>query len=139
MEIEWAYQNGFDFYDLGYTVGLPDNGVLQWKRSFRGRLDLFGNLSYFYLKPPNKDRSVFFWEVPVFSLEGKSITLHLGLPDNKTLEDFMFRLKTLNYGGVSKVYVYTKQLQIYNLGAGIAKLYRHCDSVPEVKVVYKHA
>jgi hypothetical protein len=36
LALEWALENGFDYYNIGISLGRPDSGLLQWKRRRKG-------------------------------------------------------------------------------------------------------
>jgi len=60
LEIEQAFQQGYDFYEYGVSLARPEDGVMQWKRKLRGQLDTMGNYNYFYVAPPKHLVSAFF-------------------------------------------------------------------------------
>ena len=42
MALEWALEQGFDYYDIGLCLARPDDGLLKWKRRRGGGHRLFG-------------------------------------------------------------------------------------------------
>jgi len=125
LELEWASQRGYDFYDVDLSVAHPENKVLQWKRRLRGELDLAGNYSCFYLRPPDVGVSAFFWDTPVFGLEHGKVVLHLGLPTGKSDIDFAKRFREMGFGGLAKVYLHCETTPSEQAIASLMNLYRH--------------
>ena len=87
MALEWAIENGFDYYDIGTCLARPDDGLLEWKRRRGGDVDTLGNNGYLFVRLPKVGIAQFLWETPLFAVEGKELTLHLGLPDGPSDEE----------------------------------------------------
>lgn len=114
LQVEWALKNGYDYYDMGHNSADTERGVVHFKRTFGAELSVRGNHNYIFLRLPKAIAAKFYWEKPVFAVEGKSIVLHLGSPDKISADELANRYKLLNYNGLSKIYL-------------------HCDSVPSSK------
>ena len=106
MALEWAIDNGFDYYDIGLCVARPDDGLLKWKRRRGGDIDSLGNHAYMFVRLPKTGRARFLWDTPLFAVEGKEITLHLGLPDGPSDEEVASRYHEMVFGGLHKIYLY---------------------------------
>lgn len=135
LEIEWVGQRGFDFYDIGISLARPNDGVIQWKRAYRGNLDSMGSYTYFYVCPPKINTCQFFWETPLFGLEHKKPVLHLGKPTSKSDFEFINSLRQMGFGGLSTVYLHCEQPPSDNIQAVLKNTYSHLDCPPEVKIV----
>ena len=109
LALEWALKNGFDYYDIGMSLGRPDGGLLQWKRRRKGALDTLGNSSYFYVRLPKSGAAQFLWDAPLFSVDFGRLSLHLGIPKGKTDEEIAVRYREMGYGGLVKIYLHTAQ------------------------------
>ena len=107
---EWALENDFDYYDIGMSLARPDGGLLQWKRRRKGALDTLGNDGYFYVRLPKLGAAQFLWSAPLFSVEDGCLTLHLGIPTDKSDTEIAARYREMGYCGLSKVYLYSKQV-----------------------------
>lgn len=106
MALEWAIENGFDYYDIGLCVARPDDGLLKWKRRRGGDVDSLGNHAYMFVRLPKAGRAKFLWETPLFAVEGKKLTLHIGLPDGPSDEEVAKRYHEMVFGGLHKVYLH---------------------------------
>jgi hypothetical protein len=106
MALEWAVENGFDYYDIGTCLARPDDGLLEWKRRRGGDVDTLGNDGYLFVRLPKAGVAQFLWETPLFALEGKKLTLHLGLPDGPNGEEVANRYREMGFGGLFKIYLH---------------------------------
>lgn len=106
MALEWAIENGFDYYDIGLCLARPDDGLLKWKRRRGGDVDSLGNHSYMFVRLPKTGTAKFLWDTPLFALEGDKLTLHLGLPDGPSDEEVASRYHEMVFGGLHKIYLY---------------------------------
>ena len=106
MALEWAVQNGFDYYDMGISKAIPDGGLIQWKKRRKGKLDALGNHGCFYLRLPDVGAPDFLYTSPVFSLEGNEICLHLGLPATLDSDTIKARYREMGFGGLSRLYLH---------------------------------
>jgi hypothetical protein len=136
--IEWAFIQGFDFFDIAITLARPFDGVLQWKRSYRGLLCLIGNYSYFHLSLPTHNRPSFFWHTPLVSTENGLLHLQLGLPQGITNESATAYLAMMGFGGLAQVTVYCDDTPPHNISAYLTKLYRHYDAPPNICYIKAH-
>lgn len=106
MALEWAIENGFDYYDIGLCVARPDDGLLKWKRRRGGDIDSLGNDSFLFVRLPKTGTARFLWDTPLFAFEGKELTLHLGLPDGPSEEEAARRYHEMVFGGLDKIYLH---------------------------------
>lgn len=104
MALEEAVQGNFDFCDYGMSLAKPGAGLIEWKRRRKGRLGREAG-TQFYLTLPKKGLAQFFWDSPLFSIEKGKITLHLGIPADKTDEEVLARYHEMGYMGLFKVYL----------------------------------
>ncbi|CAG0963586.1 hypothetical protein MTYP_00864 [Methylophilaceae bacterium] len=135
IEMEWALGNGYDHYDVGISLANPEDGVIQWKRSLRGRLDTLGNYSYFYLRPPKSGVARFYWDTPVFAVENGGLVLHLGMPDAIAEPDLIARYKQMSFDGLLKVYLHCQSQASENLAGQVRSLYSSHENSPQVIVM----
>lgn len=69
MALEWALQQGFDYYDIGLCLARPDDGLLKWKRRRGGDIDSLGNHAYLFVRLPKTGTAKFLWDTPMFAVE----------------------------------------------------------------------
>lgn len=103
LAMEWALSKNFDFYDIGTSLGRPDDGLLEWKRRRGGVVDTLGNNDYLYIRLPKLNVAQFLWTAPLFAVEGHKIILHLGLPIGQNDEQVSTRYREMCFGGLFKV------------------------------------
>lgn len=106
LALESAIENGFDYYDIGLSLGRPDDGLLEWKRRRGGELDTLGNEGYFYVRLPGAGAAQLLWNAPLFAVERQKMTLHLGLPHGPTDVEVASRYREMGFGGLSRIYLY---------------------------------
>ncbi|NIF17786.1 hypothetical protein [Pantoea sp. Cy-639] len=106
MALEWALENGYDYYDIGLCLARPDDGLLKWKRRRGGDIDSLGNHAYLFLRLPRSGTAKFLWETPLFAVEGNKLTLHLGVPEGTSDEEVASRYHEMVFGGLDKIYLY---------------------------------
>ncbi|PYB80920.1 hypothetical protein DMX11_02390 [Pseudomonas sp. LB-090624] len=106
MALEWALQQGFDYYDIGLCLARPDDGLLKWKRRRGGDIDSLGNHAYLFVRLPKTGTAKFLWDTPMFAVEGDKLTLHLGLPEGPSDEEVASRYHEMVFGGLHKIYLY---------------------------------
>ncbi|MNJ34378.1 hypothetical protein D3C77_290900 [compost metagenome] len=106
MALEWAVENGFDYYDIGLCLARPDDGLLKWKRRRGGDIDSLGNHAYMFVRLPKTGTAKFLWDTPLFAVEGDKLTLHLGLPDGASDDEVADRYHEMVFGGLHKIYLY---------------------------------
>lgn len=129
LALESAIQNGYDYCDYGTSLARPGAGLIEWKRRRKGFLaEEYCN--YFYVKLPESGSRQFLWDSPLFAIEDKKITLHLGIADAKTDEDIMARYHEMGYRGLSKVYLYCKSELKKTLLQSFRDLYADEDPQP---------
>lgn len=104
MALEEAIQGNFDFCDYGMSLAKPGAGLIEWKRRRKGSLGREAG-TQFYLSLPKKGLAQFFWDSPLFSIEKGKITLHLGIPADKTDEEILVKYHEMGYMGLYKVYL----------------------------------
>jgi Acetyltransferase (GNAT) domain len=138
LALEWAINNGFDYYDIGDSTAQPDNGLLQWKRRRGGNLITMSGTEYighFYIRPPSADAAKFFWDAPLFVVERNKLTLHLGLPDGPTDNDVAKRYREMGFGGLFKVYLHYARPPGEHLLNKLRGLYEHQKTPPVVEII----
>ena len=133
-ELEWAIENGYDYYDMGFNQAYPEKGPIQFKRSLGAELSTLNNYNFFYLKIPKNMAAKFYWENPQFAVEGKTVVLHLGLPEGKTANEVSERYKLLNFGGLSKVYLHCDSIPSGTHTESVMSIYQNQKSPPVIKV-----
>ena len=106
LAMEWAHSRGFDFYDIGTSLGRPDDGLLEWKRRRGGVVDTLGNNDYLYIRLPKLHAAQFLWNSPLFAVEGRKLILHLGLPGGQSEDQIAMRYREMGFGGLSRVYLH---------------------------------
>ncbi|WP_085623180.1 MULTISPECIES: hypothetical protein [unclassified Pseudomonas] len=106
MAMEWALQQGFDYYDIGLCLARPDDGLLKWKRRRGGDIDSLGNHACLFVRLPSTGTAKFLWDTPMFAIEGGKLTLHLGLPEGPSDEEVASRYQEMVFGGLHKIYFY---------------------------------
>ena len=81
LALEWAIENGFDYYDIGLCFARPDDGLLKWKRRRGAVPETIGLRGYghFHIRLPKVGAAQFLWDSPLFAIERRKLTLHLGL------------------------------------------------------------
>jgi hypothetical protein len=136
LQIEWLRKKGFDFYDIGISLARPNDGLIQWKRAYRGNLDTMENYNYFYVCPPKTNTCQFFWETPLFGLEHKKLVLHLGKPNSKTDDDFISSIQKMGFGGLYTVYLHCEHPPSDTIQTALKNIYDHLDYLPQIKVIY---
>jgi len=138
LAMEWAFNEGYDYFDKSIALARPLNKVLQWKRSYRGLLSLMGNYTYFHIAPPQDQASTFFWHSPLFSKEKHQLTLHIGIPDTTSEVDALEYLSFMGFGGLSVVYLHCDSKPPAKYLAYINTLYKHFELKPEIKILINH-
>jgi hypothetical protein len=110
LALEWAINNGFDYFDMGTCLARPEDGLLQWKKRWGGLVDTMGNHSCLYVRLPSIGAAQLLWDAPLFAVERNNLTLHLGLPEGQNDEEFSLRYREMNrgmgIGGLFKVYLH---------------------------------
>lgn len=134
VELEWALNNGFSYYDIGANPACTEVGSLHFKRTFGAELSTKGNYRYFYLKLPKEIAAKYYWQKPLFAVEGKAVVLHLGLPDGVSAEEVAERYKLLNYGGLKKVYLHCDSAPSSAHTEAVVSIYSYQKSPPALKV-----
>ncbi|MEJ5056658.1 MULTISPECIES: hypothetical protein [unclassified Pseudomonas] len=135
MALEWAIENGFDYYDIGTCLARPDDGLLEWKRRRGGDVDTLGNDGYLFVRLPRTGAAQFLWETPLFALEGKKLTLHLGLPDGPSDEEVANRYREMGFGGLSKIYLHCAKKPEGELLDTLGSRYTHLKSPPVLECI----
>lgn len=137
MALEWAIDNGFDYYDIALCFGRPDDGLLQWKRRRGAEPSLIGLKGYghFYVRLPKTGRAEFLWDCPLFAIESKKLSLHLGLPSWASDDEFIHRYRQMGFGGLSNVYLHCEKPPGESLLETLRSFYTHQSSQPIIKCV----
>ena len=135
IALEWALENGYDYYDIGVALGRPGDGLLEWKRRRGGELDTMGNRGCFYISPPKAGAAQFFWDAPLFAVEQHKLTLHLGLPDGLIDEEVASRYREMGFGGLSKIYLHCVKPPGEQLVETLRSYYVHQKPPPVVEII----
>ena len=135
MALEWAIENGFDFYDIGTCLARPDDGLLEWKRRRGGDVDTLGNDGYLFVRLPKVGAAQFLWETPLFAVEGKQLTLHLGLPDGPSDGEVTNRYREMGFGGLFKIYLHCSRAPGETLLDTLRSRYAHLKSPPVLESI----
>jgi hypothetical protein len=135
LAMEWALENGFDYYDIGLSLGRPGDGLLEWKRRRGGELDTLGNSLYFHLCLPRAGAAQFLWDAPVFAVEHGKLTLHLGLPLGLGDEEVVNRYREMAFGGLFRVYLHSVTPPAEHISEMLRGLYAQQKSPPVVEVI----
>ncbi|HSI24909.1 MAG TPA: hypothetical protein VK952_04750 [Methylotenera sp.] len=134
LEIELALNNGYDYYDLGHSQAFAESGALHHKRTYGAKLNARGDYNFFYFRLPKHMAAKFYWEKPVFAVEGKAVVLHLGLPDGVSADEVAERYRLLNYDGLNKVHLHCDSAPSNAHTEAVEKIYSHQKSPPALKV-----
>lgn len=135
MALEWAIEQGFDYYDIGQCLARPDDGLLKWKRRRGGDVDTLGNQAYMFVRLPKTGIAKFLWEYPLFAVEGNKLTLHLGLPDGPSDEEIVDRYREMVFGGLFKIYIHCAKAPGELLLENLRDRYAHFQSPPILEKV----
>lgn len=135
MALEWAIENGFDYYDIGTCLARPDDGLLEWKRRRGGDVDTLGNYGYLFVRLPKVGAAQFLWETPLFAVEGKQLTLHLGLPDGPSDGEVANRYREMGFGGLFKIYLHCSRVPGETLLDTLRSRYAHLKSPPVLESI----
>lgn len=135
MALEWAIEQGFDYYDIGQCLARPDDGLLKWKRRRGGDVDTLGNQAYMFVRLPKTGIAKFLWEFPLFAVENSRLTLHLGLPDGPSDEEVVDRYREMVFGGLFKIYIYCAKAPGELLLENLRDRYAHFQSPPILEKV----
>lgn len=135
MALEWAIEQGFDYYDIGQCLARPDDGLLEWKRRRGGDVDTLGNHAYLFVRLPKVGAAQFLWDSPLFAVEDDKLTLHLGLPDGPSEEEIGSRYREMGFGGLFKIYLYCARRPSEVLIDTLRSRYAHLPSPPMVEQV----
>lgn len=140
LAIEWAIENGFDYCDIGFCFARPDDGLLQWKRHRGAELSqiCLKGYGYFYIRLPAGGEAQFLWDTPLFAIEGNNLTLHLGLPEGLSDDEFMTRYRQMGFGGLSKVYLHCARAPGEQLLAKLCGFYKYHKNQPVVESIPHH-
>ncbi|RAM69805.1 hypothetical protein GT37_12820 [Pseudomonas putida] len=130
MALEWAIEQGFDYYDIGQCLARPDDGLLKWKRRRGGDVDTLGNQAYMFVRLPKTGIAKFLWEFPLFAVEDSKLTLHLGLPDGPSDQEVVDRYREMVFGGLFKIYIYCAKTPGELLLENLRDRYAHFQSPP---------
>lgn len=76
----------------------------------------------------------YYWEKPMFAVEGKAVVLHLGLPDGVDADEAAKKYKLLNCGGLSKVYLHCDSAPSSAHAEAVVNVYSYQKSPPAFKV-----
>ncbi|MEW9903159.1 hypothetical protein [Pseudomonas putida] len=133
MALEWALENGFDYYDIGCCLARPDDGLLEWKRRRGGDVDTLGNHAHFFIRLPRTGSEWFLWSTPLFAVEDGRLTLHLGVPEGPSDEEIASRYREMGFGGLSKVYLHCTRAPSPSLIETLRSRYAHLNPMPMIQ------
>jgi hypothetical protein len=134
LALEWAHQNGYDYYDMGGAFPQLENGLLWWKRKRGAGLCLKQNEGFFFLRLPRKGAAQFLWDSPLFAAERTGIALHLGVPVAASDAEVHNRYRSVGYD-LAKVYLHCARPPSDILIEWVRRQYAHLDTPPAIKVV----
>lgn len=134
LQLQWALNNGFDCYDMAFNQAYTEGGAVQFKRTFGAELSTQGNYNYFYLRLPQTMAAEFYWEKPLFAVEGRNVVLHLGLPGGVSADEVTKRYKLLNYRRLDKVYLHCDSAPSSLQFEAVMNIYNDQKSPPALKV-----
>jgi hypothetical protein len=108
LGLEWAIENSFDYYDIGLCTARPDDGILKWKRRRGAVPETIGLSGFcpFNIRLPKVSTAQFLWDSPLFAIERRKLTLHLGLPNGPNEEEVANRYREMGFRGLYKVYLH---------------------------------
>ena len=135
LEIKWAMANDYEYCDMGANPAFTEFGAVFHKRTYGGQLSTMGNYNYLYLKLPPIYAAKFYWEKPLFAVEGKAIVLHLGFPDNTNGAELHDRYRLLKFNGLAKIYLHYETKCPESCIEAIRSIFSHQKSPPVVKVM----
>jgi hypothetical protein len=135
LALEWAIENGFDFYDLGVALGRPGDGLLEWKRRLGGELDTMDHRVYFHIRLPKVGAAQFLWDAPLFAVERRKLTLHLGLPGGKSDEEVANRYREMGFRGLFKVYLHCANPPGDQLLETLRSYYKQQNNPPVMEII----
>ena len=135
--IESSINNGFDYCDFALCFARPDDGLLQFKRRRGAELNTIGlrGFGHFYIRLPKVGAAQFLWNTPLFAIEHGNLTLHLGLPDGTSDEEFVSRYRQMGFGGLSKIYLHCNKPAGERLLTMLRNLYKHQTPAPVVTCI----
>lgn len=135
LALEWALKNDFDFYDIGTSLGRPDDGLLEWKRRRGGVVDTLGNNDYIYVRLPGIGVEQFLWDAPLFAVERDKLSLHLGLPNGRSDEEIAIRYREMGFGGLFSVSLYCAKPPSDALLATLRSYFSNQKSPPNIRCI----
>jgi hypothetical protein len=137
LALEWAIENGFDYYDIGLCFARPDDGLLKWKRRRGAVPETIGLRGYghFHIRLPKAGAAQFLWDSPLFAIERRKLTLHLGLPDGPNDDEVSKRYREMGFAGLFKVYLHCVKPPGDHLLEKLRSLYARQKSPPEISVI----
>ncbi len=135
--LEWAIENGYDYYDMGLCFARPDDGILKWKRRRGAVPEIIGlrGYSHFHVRLPKLGAAQFLWDSPLFAIERHKLTLHLGLPDGPNDDEVSKRYREMGFGGLFKVYLHCVRPPGEALLKTLRGYFAHQKSPPIVEIM----
>lgn len=108
---------GADFYSLGMSRARPDEGSLHWKRRRGGVLNARTCHEWFYVRAPDNQAPAFFWDDPLFAIQGrkKRLSLHVGLPTGAEETSVVARYREIHFLGIHEVIIHAARTVPLNL------------------------
>ena len=136
LAIEWAINNNYDYYGFGFSLGQPDDGLLQWKRRRGAHLDSSLKRDHFYVRLPKTGVAQLLWNTPLFDDKDGSYDLHIGLPAQLSDAEAIDRYLLIGFGGISTVYVHHARPISEALLAAFQNLYSSYNSATTIKTLF---
>jgi hypothetical protein len=136
LATKYAKENGFDYYGLGDCLARPDDGLLHWKRRRGGILDASQCQEWFYVRLPERGACSFLWNTPLFSaqLRGAKLTLHIGIPKERSDTDVLARYREMSFGGLFEMVIHTERPLAQTLLDALGELFENITPAPRVTV-----
>ena len=77
----------------------------------------------------------FLWDSPLFAIERRKLTLHLGLPDGLSDDEISKRYREMGFAGLFKVYLHCAKRPGERLLETLRGYYAHQKSPPIVETI----
>jgi hypothetical protein len=88
-----------------------------------------------FVRLPKTGAAQFLWETPLFAVEGKKLTLHLGLPDGPSDDEIASRYREMGFGGLSKIYLHCARKPQESVLETLRGRYSHLKTAPIMECV----
>ena len=135
LAIEWAIENNYDYYGFGFSLGQPDDGLLQWKRRRGAHLDSSLKRDHFYVRLPKTGAAQLLWNSPLFDDKNGFYDLHIGLPAQVTDAEAIDRYLLIGFGGIKTAYIHHARPISEALLAALQGLFSSYKSATAIKTL----